>query len=461
LVQYDEALALQEEGVQNASGKYSHAMRYPDMLKANWPLVPETNFYRENPDRDDIAVYKGKFIQLPWGDDKKSFGMDHILHNAIRQSNRRWEQVTDKDDENAILGIIDILNAKDLKVFKESPLDNKIIIRSGKFKRAIILGENKDDLRIISVVPSEIPKFGKIIDQTPDVKMSDKVLYQYKNNFTGIKVNFRFETPPATVTVKKTRSYELPKQSIAPKFSTARTVGATKRPYTPEQLKYFSETGRTIEIPTLRERIQALFKNFSSNLAQGIADQFDPLKKLDPMAYLLARMSKGSSGALESLLKYGKLKIRGGLLYDADRSGGFLENVVMPMKGSLKTSCGGWRQTGPVLCLGKIKRTCSHLTILLPVRHCKTVRLRSATSCPMAPQPPAVPICLKTLLISTMPSTAMFLTWQSSQVLSMEVPVMFGNRQCMSRSSVCQRIRRDSLDKVSRKAWLDRQLSRP
>jgi hypothetical protein len=338
LVQYDEALALQAEaaGAENASGKYSHAMRYPDMLKANWPLVPETNFYRENPDRDDIAIYKGKFIQLPWGDDKKSFGMDHILHNAIRQSNRRWEQVTDKDDENAILGIIDILNAKDLKVFKESPLDNKIIIRSGKFKRAIILGENKDDLRIISVVPSEIPKFGKIIDQTPDVKMSDKVLYQYKNNFTGIKVNFRFETPPATVTVKKTRSYELPKQSIAPKFSTARTVGATKRPYTPEQLKYFSETGRTIEIPTLRERIQALFKNFSSNLAQGIADQFDPLKKLDPMAYLLARMSKGSSGALESLLKYGKLKIRGGLLYDADRSGGFLENVVMPMKGEFE-----------------------------------------------------------------------------------------------------------------------------
>jgi hypothetical protein len=131
--------------------------------------------------------------------------------------------------------------------------------------------------------------------------------------------------------------YELSsKQSIAPKFSTARTVGATKRPYTPEQLKYFSETGRTIEIPTLRERIQALFKNFSSNLAQGIADQFDPLKKLDPMAYLLARMSKGSSGALESLLKYGKLKIRGGLLYDADRSGGFLENVVMPMKGEFE-----------------------------------------------------------------------------------------------------------------------------
>jgi hypothetical protein len=129
---------------------------------------------------------------------------------------------------------------------------------------------------------------------------------------------------------------QLPKQSIAPKFSTARTVGATKRPYTPEQLKYFSETGRTIEIPTLRERIQALFKNFSSNLAQGIADQFDPLKKLDPMAYLLARMSKGSSGALESLLKYGKLKIRGGLLYDADRSGGFLENVVMPMKGEFE-----------------------------------------------------------------------------------------------------------------------------
>jgi hypothetical protein len=321
---------------QITSGKYSHAMQYPGMLKANWPLVPETAFYRENPDRDDIAIYKGKFIQLPWGDDKKSFGMDHILHNAIRQSNRRWEQVTDKDDENAILGIIDILSAKDLKVFKESPLDNKIIIRSGKFKRAIILGENKDDLRIISVVPSEIPKFGKIIDQTPDVKMSDEVLYQYKNNFTGIKVNFRFETPPATVTVKKTRSYELPKQSIAPKFSTARTVGATKRPYTPEQLKYFSETGRTIEIPTLRERIQALFKNFSSNLAQGIADQFDPLKKLDPMAYLLARMSKGSSGALESLLKYGKLKIRGGLLYDADRSGGFLENVVMPMKGEFE-----------------------------------------------------------------------------------------------------------------------------
>ena len=44
-------------------------------------------------------------------------------------------------------------------------------------------------------------------------------------------------------------------------------------------------------------------------LAQGMADQFAPIKQLSQKAYALARLSKGSSGAFEAFLHHGKLKL--------------------------------------------------------------------------------------------------------------------------------------------------------
>ncbi|MDP3940380.1 MAG: LPD38 domain-containing protein, partial [Deltaproteobacteria bacterium] len=112
-------------------------------------------------------------------------------------------------------------------------------------------------------------------------------------------------------------------------------VGDSKRPYTPEQRRFFKHTGREIEKPSSADRFKALKQDLGMKMAQGLVDQFAPLKALSPMAYMLARLSKGSAGALEALLHHGKLRLRGGA-FDADRSGGFIQRVGIPLHGELE-----------------------------------------------------------------------------------------------------------------------------
>ncbi len=88
----------------------------------------------------------------------------------------------------------------------------------------------------------------------------------------------------------------------------------------------------TIEVPTLKERVQALRKDLGKKMLQGIADQFAPIKDLTRDGYLLARLSKGSAGAIEAFLHHGKLSLQAGV-YDADRSGGAIERVFAPLQG--------------------------------------------------------------------------------------------------------------------------------
>ena len=112
-------------------------------------------------------------------------------------------------------------------------------------------------------------------------------------------------------------------------------VGASTRPYTPAHERFFKNVGRTITVPTLSERIAVMRKDLGKKMAQGLVDQFAPLKELSPMAYMLARLSKGSVGAFEAMLHHGKVSIRGGA-YDADRSGGFIDKVGIPLHGELE-----------------------------------------------------------------------------------------------------------------------------
>lgn len=204
--------------------KYSSAMVYEGTPKVNYSLVPDTQFYLDNPTRDDLAKYGNRLIYLPIGSDKQKFGMDHIMHNAVRDAGRRWEQVSDSDEENTIRGIQNIFAAKDLKAYQET--DGKIILRSGLFKRAIVLGSRKGDLSIISVVPSEISKFGKPIDDSPDVQLSEKGLVN-TTGYNGLKIKYKFNAAPTgpVVTVKKTRTLE--RESVAPKLTISPYIGAT------------------------------------------------------------------------------------------------------------------------------------------------------------------------------------------------------------------------------------------
>lgn len=117
--------------------------------------------------------------------------------------------------------------------------------------------------------------------------------------------------------------------------SRQRIVGDSSRAYTPEQLAMFEHTGRTVTEPTLKERVASLRQDMGKKLAQGMVDPFYALKELDPKSYLLARMSKGATGAFEAMLKHGKINLKDGV-YDADMTGGFLDRVGIPLQGELE-----------------------------------------------------------------------------------------------------------------------------
>jgi hypothetical protein len=118
-----------------------------------------------------------------------------------------------------------------------------------------------------------------------------------------------------------------------PVFARTTTIGAT-RTYTPEQEQAMKNVGFTVEQPTLRERTEALWKDAGKRLAQGIADQFRPVKDLSSEAYALLRLSRGASGAFETMLHGGRLKLTDGVYdFDDKAKGGVLKKLLIPLQG--------------------------------------------------------------------------------------------------------------------------------
>lgn len=57
---------------------------------------------------------------------------------------------------------------------------------------------------------------------------------------------------------------------------------------------------------SIRHKLSGLSRNWKESLVQGMFDAFAPLKRLDPDAYVAARMARSADGAFEGLLMYGK-----------------------------------------------------------------------------------------------------------------------------------------------------------
>ncbi|WP_395010405.1 LPD38 domain-containing protein, partial [Undibacterium sp.] len=111
-------------------------------------------------------------------------------------------------------------------------------------------------------------------------------------------------------------------------------TGDNKRERTAEQLRAFKNVGRTIEVPTLKERWESLTSNLGKKMAQGIVDQFAPVKELNEKAYMLMRLSKGASGAFETMLNGGQLKLSDGVYdFDEKKKGGVVERLLTPLQG--------------------------------------------------------------------------------------------------------------------------------
>ncbi len=90
--------------------------------------------------------------------------------------------------------------------------------------------------------------------------------------------------------------------------------------------------GGIVPDQTLGDRLKELGDKFKKSWFSGIFDQFAPLKDVDQRAYMLARLSKGSDGALEALMLYGKPFMNGDVPDVKVNDEGFIE-VMASLKG--------------------------------------------------------------------------------------------------------------------------------
>lgn len=111
-------------------------------------------------------------------------------------------------------------------------------------------------------------------------------------------------------------------------------IGDTGRDRTPEQLTAFRNLGRSVTTPTLKERMAGIWQDAGKKLAQGVVDQFRPIRDLDSAAYTLMRLSKGAAGAFEVLLKGGQLRLNDGVYdFDEGKRGGVVKRLLTPLQG--------------------------------------------------------------------------------------------------------------------------------
>uniref|UniRef100_UPI00374CCC0E LPD38 domain-containing protein n=1 Tax=Rhodoferax sp. TaxID=50421 RepID=UPI00374CCC0E len=128
------------------------------------------------------------------------------------------------------------------------------------------------------------------------------------------------------------------RERIAEKLRNAgggpKIIGDTGRKYTPAQLDAMRAVGFQVTAPTLEERAKAAWKDAGKKLAQGLVDQFAPIKAISTDAYALLRLAKGASGAFEAMLQGGKLKLSDGVYdFDDTQRGGVVDTLLKPLGG--------------------------------------------------------------------------------------------------------------------------------
>lgn len=101
---------------------------------------------------------------------------------------------------------------------------------------------------------------------------------------------------------------------------------------TPEQEAAYKRVAGVQKVPTLKERAAAMKANLGLRMKQAMVDQFAPIRDVSQHAYMMARMSKGSDGAIDALLLYGKPFLRDGVLDVNINDGGFAQ-ILAGLKG--------------------------------------------------------------------------------------------------------------------------------
>jgi hypothetical protein len=86
----------------------------------------------------------------------------------------------------------------------------------------------------------------------------------------------------------------------------------------------------TQEKATVKEKMEGLKKNFFERMVTGLFDEFRAIKKYDPVAYMMARLSKSTDGGLQGLLEYGQLYLKDGALDIRPNTKGLLD-ILAPV----------------------------------------------------------------------------------------------------------------------------------
>ncbi|WP_337058239.1 LPD38 domain-containing protein [Pseudomonas sp. USHLN015] len=101
---------------------------------------------------------------------------------------------------------------------------------------------------------------------------------------------------------------------------------------TSAQRDALGKIGAFIRQEPLAKTARALSERWKEKVIQGVFDQFAPIAKLDQAAYMQARLSKGTDGALEATFFHGRPKISDGAL-DVEADGQGLRGVLADLKG--------------------------------------------------------------------------------------------------------------------------------
>lgn len=114
-------------------------------------------------------------------------------------------------------------------------------------------------------------------------------------------------------------------------FSRAATATITDN-YNHSQKQAAEKAFGAVAKQTVAERAKEMRSNLGTKLRQGLVDQFAPIKEVSMHAYMLARLSKASDGAVEAALLYGKPFLRDGVT-DVDIKDGGFAKVLASLKG--------------------------------------------------------------------------------------------------------------------------------
>jgi hypothetical protein len=135
----------------------------------------------------------------------------------------------------------------------------------------------------------------------------------------------KFERDPLEPTMQEALELQ-DKEGPAPK----KEFG-THREYTEAEKKALSKIGGKSEGESFASKLLTVKERLGTTIRQKLVDQYASLKEISEQGYILAIMSNTSTGALESALKYGKVKLDKEGAITVDETGKGFARALSPL----------------------------------------------------------------------------------------------------------------------------------